>query len=165
MAVGVILREEVLQNVTWNGFKINRKSKIMVARFGAPGKHSKWTMKDLAKGYQIQLEWERKPSISLGRCCENRCSAHTKNCGVNRTRHIFCVGLKENLVINTEKTSKKRLKKWRGCLKRIPKTRFWCGWHCKYEGLGMLKAWRNVEQNVQKNNWRNVAQNCIWHRG
>ena len=60
MAVGVVLREEVLQNVTRNGLKISRKSKIMYARFRAPEKHVKWIIKDVEKGYQIQPEWEAK---------------------------------------------------------------------------------------------------------
>ena len=60
MAVGVVLREEVLQIFTRNGLKISRKSKIMYARFRAPEKHVKRTIKDVEKEYQIQLEWGAK---------------------------------------------------------------------------------------------------------
>ena len=60
MAVGVVLREEVLQNVTRNCSKIDRKSKITYAMFRAPEKHVKWIIKDVEKEYKIQPEWGAK---------------------------------------------------------------------------------------------------------
>ena len=82
----------------------------MYARFRAPEKYVKWTIKNMEKEYQIQLEWGAKNKNFARKVLrKSRFGAHeklqSKSESSQKRRNVYIPGLK-SLVLNIEKALK-----------------------------------------------------------